>query len=345
MNNPKVTVLLPVYNGENFISYAIESILSQSFEDFELMVIDDCSTDSSVEEISKFKDPRIHFIKNDSNIGLISTLNKGLRLSRGELIARMDQDDIAFPERLSEQIRYMEKNSNILLSGTNISLINVFGKKLLSVPNFGSEFTMEWNLAIGCSLFHPTVIFKKTTIINLGGYSEAFVHAEDYELWLRVLREGKVGNLNRKLLKYRKHSASISSKFQSNQSCSSIKALKIHYSKFYDLHPSEEIISIVLGYDHNNSYFIERELVDLLLKLKTIILKKNEYSKALKTNINLNILEILFKNNRSNFFEIFKPKKVIYWAKIFDLTAMEFFIFSRKWSAKLFYKLVNKLLA
>ena len=120
--NPKVTVLMPVYNGEKYLKEAITSILLQTFDDFEFLIINDGSSDASVDIIQSFRDPRIRLVHNDTNIGLIATLNKGLKLAHGKYVARMDQDDISLPRRLEKQTYFMDNNPDVGVCGTWIKL-------------------------------------------------------------------------------------------------------------------------------------------------------------------------------------------------------------------------------
>ncbi len=132
--NPKVTVLMPVYNAEKYLKTAIESILKQTFSDFELLIINDGSTDGSEEIIRSFNDKRIRLFNNEQNLGIIKTLNKGLNLAKGEYIIRMDADDISLPDRLELQVKYMEENPGIGISGTQA---RIFGDtKKFTIKNF-----------------------------------------------------------------------------------------------------------------------------------------------------------------------------------------------------------------
>ena len=137
--NPLVTVLMPVYNGEKYLKEAIESILNQTFKDFEFLIINDGSTDNSVKIIQSFNDLRIRLIHNESNIGLIKTLNKGLKLSNGKYIARMDCDDVSLPKRLSVQINFMEKHPEIGVCGSWVKIIGLEQKFINKYPQKHEE--------------------------------------------------------------------------------------------------------------------------------------------------------------------------------------------------------------
>ncbi|MDQ3111061.1 MAG: glycosyltransferase [Bacteroidota bacterium] len=212
--SPLVSVLMPVYNGEKYLRCAIESILAQTFTDFEFIIINDGSTDTSEEIISSYNDPRIRYFRNDSNLKLIATLNKGLDLCNGKYIARMDADDFSFPERFENQVKFMESNPEYGLCGADIE---IEGK------------TKSW-IAIGdndfirfCFLFHnpfnhPVSIIRTSVIRNHKlYYPDDYVHAEEYIFWLDILSFSKGTNLDKKLLKYRLHDGQVSSKFRNDQ--------------------------------------------------------------------------------------------------------------------------------
>ena len=207
---PKVTVLMPVYNGELFLCQAIDSILQQTFSDFEFLIINDGSWDNSVEIIASYDDPRIRVVTNKKNLNLRVTLNKGLKLARGQYIARMDCDDVSFPERLARQISFMETHPSIGVLGSAVYIINSQGK-LLGKTQFPKEHHLiHWALSFYCPMVHPTVMMRKDLIVNEGGYNTEMAHAEDYDLWCRLIRKTRFANLEDGLLGLRKHHHNIS---------------------------------------------------------------------------------------------------------------------------------------
>ncbi|MDC0255706.1 glycosyltransferase [Bacteriovoracales bacterium] len=234
LKNPLLTVLLPVYNAEKYIKESISSILAQTFEDFELIIIDDGSTDKSKEAISSFKDKRIRFFKNNTNLKLINTLNKGIKLARGKYLARIDADDICFPKRFQKQISFLENNKNVAILGTDIEFIdksgNYFGKGVVH-PQSHNE--IKWGLQRRCCIYHPTTMVNLEKVKNEFFYSEQFVHAEDYELWLRIAKNYRLANLPEVLLKYRVHSSSITQKFSTQATQSMLQALSTHRLEDY----------------------------------------------------------------------------------------------------------------
>ena len=213
--NPLVTVLMPVYNGKKYLEEVIKSILNQTFRDFEFLIIDDGSTDNSVEIMGLFNDARIRIERNKTNLGLIKTLNKGFGLSKGKYIARMDCDDISLPKRLSVQVNFMEKHPEIGVCG---SWIKVIGLKKFINKYFQKHEELKANLLFSTSFAHPSVIIRKELIdkYNLE-YDEQYKHAEDYELWSRMVGHTNMANINKVLFHYRMHPTSISKKNSSEQ--------------------------------------------------------------------------------------------------------------------------------
>jgi glycosyltransferase involved in cell wall biosynthesis len=213
-NRPKITVLMPVYNGETYLREAIESILAQSFRDFEFLIINDGSTDQSVSIIKSYYDPRIRQIDNDQNMGLVNTLNKGLLIAQGEYIARMDCDDISMPDRLKKQVEYMERHPNVGVCGT---WIEWYGEEYVFEYPTDDRGIKEAMLSY-CALAHPAVMFGpsllKTKKIY---YNSAFEHIEDYELWSRLAPITTFVNIPEMLLKYRIHPGQICRKYVERQ--------------------------------------------------------------------------------------------------------------------------------
>ncbi len=209
---PLVTVLLPCYNAELFIEEAVRSIMNQTYSNLEILIIDDCSTDSSFEIISRLaiEDVRIRIVKNEKNLKLIKTLNKGLDLAQGAYIARMDADDVSLPERIEKQMIHMLSNPEVDLCGTNYIMINAKGHKIGLSKYPLTDLDIKLNLLFFNPLAHPTVLFKSDFIKKIGKYKEEFINAEDYELWLRVAVNGVMCNIEDKLLLYRWHGNNIS---------------------------------------------------------------------------------------------------------------------------------------
>lgn len=211
-NNPKVSVIMSVYNCEKYIRQAIESILNQSFRDFEFIIVDDCSTDKSLEIIRKYqdKDNRIKIILNSENIGLTKSLNKAIKQTQGDYVARMDCDDISLLERLEKQIRFMENNPKIVLCGTLGWIINNNGD-IVKEKNIATDYkTIKKKLLFNNQFIHSSLFIRKDVLRKEGLYDEDFNKSQDYELVLRLASKYPVVNLSDYLIKWRVNNNSLS---------------------------------------------------------------------------------------------------------------------------------------
>lgn len=217
MNQPKkVTVLMPVYNGEKYLKEAIDSILNQTFTDFDCLIINDGSTDSTDSIISGYSDPRIKYIKNEENIGLIKTLNIGFAMIESEYIVRMDADDISFPKRLEKQVNYMINHPDIAVLGTaaihfrNDSILKK--TKTITRPD-----RIRSRLLFSCSLIHPSVIIRNTIIKeNQYSYNEEFNSVEDFGLWQKISFNHDISNTKDTLIYYRINEDGVSCQAEKN---------------------------------------------------------------------------------------------------------------------------------
>lgn len=206
-SNPQITVLMPVYNCELYIKQAIDSILNQSFSDFEFIIIDDASTDSTTSIIKSYNDDRIQLIVKKQNSGYTNSLNYGLSIAKGEYIARMDGDDISLPERFAKQVAFLKANSDIALCGTLYQVIGT--EKISNHPLQHDDIKVK--LISGCYIAHPTVMLVKSKFDKHKlEYDSSMEPAEDYELWSRLIFLEKTANIDEVLLHYRVHSQQTS---------------------------------------------------------------------------------------------------------------------------------------
>jgi len=220
-SQPKITVLLPVYNCELYVVAAVESILSQTFTDFELLIIDDASTDSTVAILKSFTDPRIQLTEKPVNSGYTNSLNYGLKIAKGEYIARMDGDDISYPERFEKQIAYLENHPEVVVCGTNQKFLG--NDKLVTHPlsNEAIQIRLLWG---NCIPHSSAMIRKKVLDDNAIQYDATTEPAEDYHLWIQLLAYGTLYNLPEILLEYRVYSNQVSRKRAQEQKKSDIAA-------------------------------------------------------------------------------------------------------------------------
>ncbi len=213
VSNPKICVVMPVYNGGKYLREAIDSILAQSYDNFEFIIIDDGSTDNTWMILNDYDDVRIQLVRNEENIGMAGSLNKGLALARGEFIARMDADDVSLPERLEKQVRFLNSNPHIGAVGSFAYKIDASGRIIGETRPPTDPYLVEWGLCFDNYLCHPTFMFRKSTFTQVGGYSEKKWHSEDYDLWSRMVGITRISNLPDRLLLYRHHQESVGSKY------------------------------------------------------------------------------------------------------------------------------------
>ncbi len=194
--NPLVTVLMPVYNGGEYLKLSIESILEQTYKDFELLIINDCSTDNSLETIRSLKDPRIVVHTNEVNMGQTRSLNVGLKLAKGKYIVINDADDLSLPRRIEKQLNFIMRHPEYVVVGTSSLIMDRSGKirRAFRKPTDSREIPL-WILS-DTPLIHGSVIMNRDIILDHGGYNENFKICQDYELWSSLVRKGfRVANI------------------------------------------------------------------------------------------------------------------------------------------------------
>ncbi len=216
---PAISVLMSVYNGETYLPEAIDSILTQTFSDFEFIVIDDGSTDTSASIITLHTDPRIVYIRNEKNIGLAMSLNKGIELARGKYIARMDADDVSLPHRLQTQFAFMEQNQDIMISGTWAQTIGSGKHHIIRHSTDPDELAVS--LLFRTSLVHPTIILRKDFLLahylKYRNSNDDVAYVEDFDLYSRAVQYGKLANIGKVLLSYRRHEHQVSAENKKTQ--------------------------------------------------------------------------------------------------------------------------------
>jgi glycosyltransferase involved in cell wall biosynthesis len=225
---PKVSVLMTVYNGERHLRECMDSVLNQTFKEFEFLIIDDMSQDASLDIIKSYDDNRIHIMENKENLGQIRSLNIGLNYAQGEYIVRMDQDDVMMKDRLKIQSCFLERRRDIAVAGTWCEAIDekgyTFDRSYFPTTNGEIIGTILFG---GYCLLHPSVIFRKDAALEAGGYDESFSYAEDYNLWTRLLlKRYKIANIPKFLIKFRHHRESSSKRFPEIQLKSAHKSLR-----------------------------------------------------------------------------------------------------------------------
>jgi glycosyltransferase involved in cell wall biosynthesis len=313
---------MPVYNGATYLNEAIDSILKQTFSDFEFIISDDGSTDDSVKIIKSYDDNRIRLVENKNNIGQSETLNKGINLARGKYIARMDQDDISMPERLKKQLDFMENNSDVGVCGSWLQLI---GKYKGIAESETEDDLIKIKLLTNQNLAHPAVMIRKSTLVKYQlNYDPTFTVAMDYDLWVRMFEYCSFANLPEPLLKYRTHK-NQKSKISSGISYTEmmrVLALLLEKMDFrfnrYDLSMHYKIVTGT-SLDSLNKYKAFRYLI----RLRTSNLREKIFEPiAFNEFLKLNWRRIMFKHSH----------KFMYWISVllfFRPVNFNKFIYSR----------------
>ena len=217
---PTISVIMSVFNEETrekYLREAINSILNQTFTDFEFLIINDGSTDRTAEILQSYDEPRIKIINNEKNMGLTKSLNNGLGMARGEYIARMDADDISMPERLNVQYNYMEDDINLAICASSYEQINEKGNTMKIIKGYLGCEHLYYFLTFANLVAHPSIMFKKSVALQVNGYDDKLIRAQDYDLWYRISRVGKVIQIDEVLFKLRLHQESLSSKYRNTQ--------------------------------------------------------------------------------------------------------------------------------
>lgn len=298
-----ISVILPVYNGGEFLAKAIQSVLNQTYPHFEFIIINDGSTDDSDTIIKSFADERIVYVRQE-NKGLGATLNEGLLKAKGEFIARQDQDDISYPQRFERQIGFLNKHPEILLTGTWARILKNLQEEMGYHKHSCSSALLHFDMLFDNPFVHSSVMFRKEAITKAGNYSNARDVYEDFDLWSRFLNYGKLANIPEVLLDYCHHLQGMSKSFHnfkedalSSQGYNNMKILTGRDGKAYsDLtavyHFKQNLYK---GSALNDLHKAIDEIKDALLKLypdeATALLKRAvSYKKVIK--FRLNVLKI-----------------------------------------------------
>ena len=273
-NDILVSVVMPVYNGALYLREAIDSILSQTHSNLELIIINDGSTDDSEQIILSYTDKRIVYLKNEVNSRICVTLNRGLDIAKGKYIARMDCDDVSVPERLQKQLEYMETHPEIGISGSDITL---FGGQqglfsMVHDPNLCAA-----GLIFNPCFAHPTVIWRKTIMdeYNLR-YDDNYSGLEDFVMWWKFAEVTKLANMPQPLLKYRKHENQETQNRSERVFLKSNEFRKYRYEKIVGALSSTEL-KVLDDYSYGNFYEFSRSEFDLFIGVMTRIAKCSVY--------------------------------------------------------------------
>jgi hypothetical protein len=205
---------MAVHDGEPYLRAAIDSLRAQTFRDFELIVIDDGSTDDSAAIVRSIEDPRIRLVSNEGNLGLAASLNRGVAAARGEFIARLDADDIAMPERLARQVAFMDANPAVVLLGSWYVEMAADGAALAHRRLPTEHWDLRWHLCVTCPFVHSAVLWRRREVAEqVGRYDERLRYGEDFELWRRIAARFEVATLPAYLIRLRLHGESMTATY------------------------------------------------------------------------------------------------------------------------------------
>ncbi len=227
---PAISVLLSVYNGERFLKEAVESILNQTYSDFEFIIINDASTDKTFNILSDFanKDSRIRVVHNETNIGLTKSLNRGLAVAQATYVARMDADDVSLLYRLQEQFSYMESHPDVALVGSSATLINKDGQQIGKALMTSDPILIRYSSILGKPSFvHSSWFFRTDIVKKEGGYNESFKNAQDFELVSRLMEKYQVTNIDSILVLLRIHDTSVTTNLRTEEDFEKIFGLRV----------------------------------------------------------------------------------------------------------------------
>lgn len=269
MSELKISVLMSVHNGEKYLHKAIDSILNQTFKNFEFIILDDASTDNSLNIIQTYQDSRIRLIKNEQNLGLTKSLNKGLDLCEGKYIVRMDADDVSLPNRIQSQVDYMEKNQDIGVCGSWAKFIGEREGIICKMPINYDE--IKCRLMFENVIIHPSVIIHKEMFEKFSlKYDENLQFAQDYELWCRAIDCFKFANIPEVLLLYRIHQGQIWTKNRKPQDSVAIE-VSMKMLKKLSINIDKEELQYLINILHKNLHISLKEIKDIetfLIKIK-----------------------------------------------------------------------------
>lgn len=290
---PRVSVVMPVYNGEKYLREAIDSILTQTYRDFEFIIVNDGSTDASEAIILSYHDDRIVYLKNEKNSGICVTLNKGLAAARGKYIARMDCDDISLPMRLETQYQYMESHKKIALIGSDFIIFGDGEERLRELPH--NPAFCKMGLLFNSFTAHPSVMMRRSVLVNYNlSYKNEYRGLEDFELWWQVAKVAELSNINKPLLRYRIHPQQVTQKVDERQRQQSLTFI---VERFADIgcQLSNAQTDVLDHYCHGEFEWFDTEKVNILITicrqvLNTFPIQNYREKHALKKTLSLALL-------------------------------------------------------
>lgn len=299
-NIPDISVILPVYNGEDHLTVCIASVLNQTFKNFEFIIVDDASTDSTPDILKIFakRDNRIKVFTHQINQKQTAAANTAIKIVQGKYIARMDADDIALPNRFQKQFDYLEANTEIGMIGSWVDIISDSGKVIEQWKTSAEPNILIWDLLFGASFAHSSVMMRKDSIVNVGFYQ--LYQAEDYDLWSRISRITKVANIPEILQQKRVWGGQLALRVISkNRDCT----LQIMQNNMQFLLNNSsidlELVKVIHSVIENNQLELDSNTItkttSLINALYNTYISKTNLSKAEEKKVTVDVFQILYQ--------------------------------------------------
>ncbi|SHG18803.1 glycosyltransferase family 2 protein [Flavobacterium defluvii] len=333
LQNPEISVIIPVFNAASFLHETIESILNQSFSDFEVIILNDKSTDESLHIIKKFQseDNRIIIIDKEHNVGPANLRNEGINAAKGKFIALMDADDIAMPSRFEKQIEILKNNPEIGVCGTWFTFFGLKKNKL--IKHNTEPDAIKVSFLHSCNIGNPTVMFKKEVLGDLK-FDNDYVPVEDYDLWSRLLAKTKFYNIPESLLNYRQHNNNIS-KTKIDNVNRSVRRVKINQLAQLEINPEDPKIDFYLNAVSFKKRLSPEDIIETINASKVLISQNEKLGyfnqEVFQKHITKNLIRIIrnagsynlsfykhLKNNESVLFQKIKwiDKVILYFKSL-----------------------------
>ena len=308
--SPKVSVVMSVFDGEAYLAEAIDSILHQTFEDFEFIIVNDGSRDASSEIIQEYaeQDTRIQVISMNQNVGLSRALNMGIEQAQGQYIARMDSDDNSLPSRLQQQVNYLDNHPEVGVLGSRMQVVDESKRPLFTFDVPLEHSMIVWNLFFGWTFAHPSIIIRSDELAQVGRYDETITVAQDVDLWSRLVGQTRFANLPDELLLYRSHKKSTSIEKAEHQNVILHTTLKRLLMQLWG-NVSEETVSRFLQIRTGKPNFMKAEFERVKVDMRRLAESLQEVGWILPNE------RRLIKVDMQRLLDIAQPKTI--WERIF----------------------------
>lgn len=293
---PKISVVMPVYNGEKYIRETMDSVLNQTFADFEFIIINDASKDSTEEIIKSYEDDRIVYLINEQNLGVAGTLNRGIEHAKGEYIARIDADDIAMPQRFEKQVAFMDTHPDVGVCGSHIRIFEEDGTERDYIYS-ETDVELRVDMLFNSGFAHPAVMIRKSVLDKEKlFYNIEFEKAEDYRMWYDVMKVSKGHNLQEPLLRYRHHQSQVTKTNVKEQTVAVTKMRKVMYDTL-NL-GTEEYLEVFSKVCNGVRTFDDEEYIKVRGWMKKSLESDNYYNKKMLKNVFASINYSIHKQSK-----------------------------------------------